>query len=366
MATNNMRWQAPGNGKIFDDELGSDSYMNQRTICVLRYIKGNPKISQIKFEQNIKDYLASCSNYDRNESLPSHFFRPLLFMGFIYQNDDSSLELTLEGEKFFDAYQNNKFDLCRTFILNQLDNIKYPNKATKNVNLQLFPFRILFKLLLEQNRNGISRDFIKKQLVYIKNIDDLNTYIKTKSIDSLQEHEPYDKFYTWVINSLVDIKILKKISDRYYIHDDLIEYINKLYHNLEYKDFFFKDDTLLCTIDNKTAKQRYKRDAKLINEAKNRDKFICKVDTNHKTFNSKGKNYVEGHHIIPMFQQKNYSFKLDDVNNIISLCPNCHREIHLSDDKKNIIDRVFNIHEKYLMSKKVSKEDLYKMYMCVV
>ncbi len=23
MATNNMRWQAPGNGKIFDDKLGS-------------------------------------------------------------------------------------------------------------------------------------------------------------------------------------------------------------------------------------------------------------------------------------------------------------------------------------------------------
>jgi len=44
MATNSMRWQAPGNGKIFDDKLGSDSYMNKRTICILIYIQKNPKI----------------------------------------------------------------------------------------------------------------------------------------------------------------------------------------------------------------------------------------------------------------------------------------------------------------------------------
>ena len=55
MATNNIRWQAPGNGKIFDDKLGSDSYMNKRTICVLTYIQENPKVLQKKFELNIKD-----------------------------------------------------------------------------------------------------------------------------------------------------------------------------------------------------------------------------------------------------------------------------------------------------------------------
>ena len=50
MATNNMRWQAPGNGKIFDDKLGTNSYMNKRTICVLTYIQENPKVLQKIFE----------------------------------------------------------------------------------------------------------------------------------------------------------------------------------------------------------------------------------------------------------------------------------------------------------------------------
>jgi len=229
MATDNIRWQAPGNGKIFDDKLGNNSYMNKRTICVLTYIQNNPKVLQKKFELEIKDYLISCANYDKNDSLASHFFRPLVFLGFIYQYNNSSLELTIEGIKFLNAYKEQNFTKCKFYILNQLDNTKYPNIATKKIKLQLFPFRILFKLLLENNDNGLDSTFIKEQLVYISNIDDLNLYIANKNLDNIKKYKSYDKFYTWVINSLVDIEILKKVSHRYFISDDLLEHINILY-----------------------------------------------------------------------------------------------------------------------------------------
>jgi len=365
MGTNNMRWQAPGNGKIFDDKLGSNSYMNKRTICVLTYIQENPKISQKIFEVEIKNYLMSCANYNKNDSLASHFFRPLLFMGFIQQYDDSSLELTIEGVKFLNSYKKKDFDKCKFYILNQLDNIKYPNKATKDVKIQLFPFRILFKLLLENSDNGIDTDFMKERLVNITKIDDLNLYIQDKNLENIPKHEVYDKFNTWVINSLVNIEILKKISKKYFISDNLLENINTLYKDLEFKDFFFADNILSCEINNKTAKQRYKRNAKLIIDAKNRDKFMCQVNNKHITFVSNKKNYVEGHHIIPMFQQKNYEFSLDNVNNIISLCPNCHREIHLSDNKSKIITTIFNQNQEYMKSNNIDVNDLYKMYMCI-
>jgi 5-methylcytosine-specific restriction protein A len=65
-----------------------------------------------------------------------------------------------------------------------------------------------------------------------------------------------------------------------------------------------------------------------------------------------------------MFQQKNYLFNLDDVDNIISLCPNCHREIHSSDDKKDILTRVYNKNKKYMQTNGVNVDDLYKMYLC--
>ena len=164
MATNEMRWQAPGNGKIFDDTLGSNSYMNKRTICVLTYIQDNPKISQKKFELEIKDHLISCANYVTNDSLASHFYRPLLFMGFIQQHKNSALELTIEGIKFLNAYKKQDFNKCKFYILNQLDNTKYPNTATKSIKLRLFPFRILFKILLENNDKGIDSNFIKKTI----------------------------------------------------------------------------------------------------------------------------------------------------------------------------------------------------------
>jgi 5-methylcytosine-specific restriction protein A len=364
MGTNNMRWQAPGNGKIFDDKLGSDSYMNKRTICVLEYINNNSKVLQKTFELEIKDYLTSCANYNKNDSLASHFFRPLLFMGFIQQYDNSTLELTIEGIKFLNAYKKQDFNKCKFYILNQLDNTKYPNKATNKVKLQLFPFRILFKILLENKDNGIDANFIKEQLVNIQKIDDLNLYIQNKKLENIPKRSSYDKFYTWVINSLVNIEILKKDLDRYYIADDLLEYIKSLYQNLDFKDFFFKDDIVSCEINNRTAKQRYKRDIKLIAKAKDRDGFKCKINQEHITFISNGKNYVEGHHVIPMFQQKNYDFVLDDVNNIISLCPNCHRKIHSADDKKEIINDLYKLNKKYMETNNIMLDDLYKMYIC--
>jgi 5-methylcytosine-specific restriction protein A len=103
---------------------------------------------------------------------------------------------------------------------------------------------------------------------------------------------------------------------------------------------------------------------KLIAKAKKRDNFICKISHKHITFISNKTNYVEGHHIIPMFQQKNYDFNLDDVNNIISLCPNCHREIHSADNKKKIIDNLYKLNKQYMEANNIYLNDLYKMYIC--
>jgi len=73
MSRNSKRWQAPGNAKIFDNELGSNSYMNNRTICILKYLKDNPKIIVEDYKTNIKEYLKSCADYEDNKSLETHF-----------------------------------------------------------------------------------------------------------------------------------------------------------------------------------------------------------------------------------------------------------------------------------------------------
>ncbi|AST93217.1 hypothetical protein BC6307_19105 [Sutcliffiella cohnii] len=42
---------------------------------------------------------------------------------------------------------------------------------------------------------------------------------------------------------------------------------------------------------------------------------------------------MEAHHLIPISKQKEFEFSLDVRGNIVSLWPNCHRAIHLTDNK---------------------------------
>ena len=361
---NVYRWQAPGNGKIFDKPLGESSYMNSRTISVLRFIQEKVKVSQAVFELEIKAYLEENTQYIENDSTPAHFFRPLLFLGFLKISSSKVLELTLEGDKFLYFYEKTDFTKCRKYILNQLDNSKYPSVATKDIKLQLFPFRILFKLLLSEKENGLSKEFIKEQLIYLKSYDDLVLYEQSKDLEKIAKAKEYDKFYTWVVNSLVNIEILQKKDGNYFIAEDIYSYVEELYKNLSFESLFFNDETLLCQLDTKTAHERYKRDARLITDAKKRDGFTCQIDKTHKTFVSKGVNYVEGHHVVPMFQQKNYSFNLDDVENILSLCPTCHREIHSGDDRSGILRKIHKIQVAFMSTNGITLDDLNKMYYC--
>lgn len=73
---------------------------------------------------------------------------------------------------------------------------------------------------------------------------------------------------------------------------------------------------------------------------------MCEVDINHLTFLSPitRRNFVEAHHLIPISSQEKFEYSLDVPGNIISLCPNCHREIHHGKifNKKEMIQLLYN------------------------
>lgn len=71
----------------------------------------------------------------------------------------------------------------------------------------------------------------------------------------------------------------------------------------------------------------------------------CEVDANHQTFKT-GKHkrpYVEAHHFIPLSLQDQHLYSLDVTENIISLCPNCHRAFHYGEPslKKSLIKKFY-------------------------
>lgn len=363
-----ISWQAPGNGKAFDSFIGDKSKMNDRSIGVLSFIKEfsseNGYIKESFFSENIKKYLQDNFLEEPNDSLDTHFYKPLLFYGFIHRDKNYNLSLSIEGNIFLKKYEDKKYLECRKILINQLDNTCYPNSATPKVkNLNLYPFRILFKILLDNKE--INTKFIKSSLVRIVKFEDLEKYLVSKNLEDIKSYEinssKYEKFNTWVINSLVDLKILKRERDNLKIDDEMYEHIKYLYKNIDYEDMFGTENEQYYNEIN-ISQKRTKRDYKIIDDAKKRDNFSCVVNEKHNTFLSGGNNYTEGHHLIPMFQQKNFDFSLDIVENIVTLCPNCHREVHFADNKKDILNTLYEKQEKILDKYGIKKIDLFTIY----
>ena len=372
MSSNPHRWQAPGNAKGFNTTIGNTTQkiknrinLNNRTIGTLKYIKEQSNqdgfISEKVLKEELKNYLYQNFYEEKTDSLVTHFYKPALFYGFIVRDKNYNLSLSIEGNLFVNSYEKKDFYSCKRILINQLDNTTYPNSSTPDVkNLKIFPFRIFFKLLLENEK--LSSSFIKEKLIYISLQNDLIEYSRTHNLLDIKEGNYYEKFNSWVINSLVDIEILDLQHKYISINKEIVNHIKSLYDNLQYSDMFFNDVT--CQLNKNVADKRVKRDASLIAKAKKRDDFRCVINPNHQTFYSKGEKYVEGHHIIPLFQQKNYNFKLDTIENIISLCPNCHREIHFSDNKEELLKQIFFINNKFMKKNEIDLNDFYKMYNC--
>ena len=79
--------------------------------------------------------------------------------------------------------------------------------------------------------------------------------------------------------------------------------------------------------------------------------YKCCVNSEHKTFTSKRtkKAYMEAHHLIPRkYQQKYYDdlhVNIDCVQNLVSLCPNCHRTLHhgIFAEKEEILKTLYEL-----------------------
>lgn len=98
--------------------------------------------------------------------------------------------------------------------------------------------------------------------------------------------------------------------------------------------------------------------------AKQRSNWKCEYGINHKTFISKSDNnqYMESHHLIPMAYQGLFEYTIDFADNIICLCPTCHRMIHSATDnvKKDMILKFFK-QRQYLYPKYGIKVDIHSL-----
>jgi hypothetical protein len=91
---------------------------------------------------------------------------------------------------------------------------------------------------------------------------------------------------------------------------------------------------------------RYVRDPSLAARAIKHYKYTCQANSGHETFVSavSGEQYVEVHHLIPISYSGKFQYSLDVPENLIVLCPNCHRAIHFAskDMKRTLLWKFYN------------------------
>lgn len=94
--------------------------------------------------------------------------------------------------------------------------------------------------------------------------------------------------------------------------------------------------------------------------------YCCEINSTHESFikrNSEHK-YMEPHHLIPMAFSDDFDKSLDNEANIISLCSNCHNEIHYGKNADKLIEELYYQRKNLLLQAgiEISLEELIKMY----
>ena len=179
------------------------------------------------------------------------------------------------------------------------------------------------------NAGGISN--FKKELAVV-----LNYYFFKLATEKYCNDPQYDLIIEEYIDSIFKYNLDKffNIKEKQNILDVLLDSSNKIL----LKDFFELD--LGVEFDNKFVKRKRKNLKQAVLERFDYKCFFDHYAENENDhlahslnyFKTKGdKIYLEGHHMIQMENSKFFEKDVDVEENIIPLCPNCHRKIHNGD-----------------------------------
>ena len=88
----------------------------------------------------------------------------------------------------------------------------------------------------------------------------------------------------------------------------------------------------------------YPRNRKTAVNALKKANFLCECGASHPSFVRRGTNtyYCEPHHLVPMRYQGAFENSLDREENIVSLCSNCHNQIHYGEGAKELITKLYS------------------------
>lgn len=109
------------------------------------------------------------------------------------------------------------------------------------------------------------------------------------------------------------------------------------------------------------------RDPRIAKQAIESSNYQCEFDSSHISFTSPvtSRQYMEAHHLIPMSHHQYFApYSLDVACNVVSLCPTCHKKIHLglAQDKRNMLYILYSKRAHVLNSYRIDFETLCSFY----
>jgi len=119
--------------------------------------------------------------------------------------------------------------------------------------------------------------------------------------------------------------------------------------------------------------KQIKKNPAIAKKVLNDNEYRCLCNIRHVTFMTPtGNYYMEGHHLIPCTIENSERFKavskLDREENIVCVCPNCHKAIHYGNTnvKTPLIELLYNMQlaKLNLVGLKISVDELLNLYKC--
>jgi len=138
------------------------------------------------------------------------------------------------------------------------------------------------------------------------------------------------------------------------------------YSDIESDDFKRQNEREPLKIEVGTRVQ-YKKEPRISKTALVRAEHECAINSEHVTFAGKdGEPYMEAHHLIPMSAQGDFDVNIDRLENIVALCPTCHRAIHYGnkETREELVRKLYDLQQEDFAQAEldISYDDLFSKY----
>lgn len=217
--------------------------------------------------------------------------------------------------------------------------------------------KIMFKAICVDGDYDVSEDGEKWMLLkFVSTIDDdrlslkrlrENGLIKYR-IQGAMKSENKPKLFEY-INA-----IFKQNKKRSALHSDkeLISILLRANSGNDDEAWMGEKEEIELVTDYSTGRKTQKRSAHKAAAALKRVNYSCEYSSKDKRFlREDGIPYTEAHHLIPLKEYQRFKYSLDIAENIVSLCPYCHRLLHHGryEDKESILEKLYRDRKDALM-----------------